>query len=100
MFRSHSIYTAVCMYYERIDLSNTDIKELSAKSRRQRLLELKKMADQMKTDGVPVWDVRRVETTSAYKAWGFEIHDIETRNVKLQKLRCLPKLVNPKAAES
>jgi hypothetical protein len=88
-----SIGKAIQIYYENIELSNTDIKELF-KSRQGKNLssatisklkaEVQKVAQERK---MPIWDKGCVNTKLAFEVWGLDIGDLEKRWAKLQKFR-------------
>lgn len=79
---------AVKTYYGKLDLSTADIKELFAGVTETRITELKRLAMiYAKENGVPVWSGNRVPTDAAFKAWGFDIANLETRAAKLKKLK-------------
>jgi hypothetical protein len=79
------IATAIRMYYEKHELTSSDIVELfgvcmvTAK-------RLKDMArDLMGERDVPNWNALAVNTDCAFEAWGLDIDDLERRYKKLLK---------------
>lgn len=84
------IEAAIRLFYERIELSNTDIEELFGKHSSTTIAGLKAMARQkMREDNVPCWNTQRVNTEAAYSAWGLSIDDLERRYMKLKQLKQL-----------
>lgn len=82
-----SLETAIRLYYERIELSNSDIRELFGKLAPATIKSLKNKALAIMTErNTPVWNVRRVNTEIAYEAWGLNITDLERRLKKLKAL--------------
>lgn len=81
-----SIETAIRLYYERIELTNTDIRELFGKISGATISKLKETArEKMREENAPVWNARWVRTDSAYRAWGLNIDDLEKRYARLRK---------------
>lgn len=82
-----SINTAIRLYYEKTELTNKDIEDLFGKHSSSTIARLKNKARQkMIEDNVPVWNEQRVNTATAYKAWGLDIVDLERHNKKLKQL--------------
>ena len=82
-----SLETAIRLYYENLELGNTEIKELFRVASGKKILTLKQMAkERMEQKEVAQWDALRVNTKTAYEAWGLDINDLERRYNKLQKL--------------
>ena len=82
-----SIETALRLYYERIELSGKDIKELFGDISDCTVAKLKnKVREMMKEEDTPIWNARNVNTEVAYKAWGLDIESLERRHSKIQKL--------------
>ncbi len=82
------IATAVRMYYEKIVLTNSDIKVLFGTDSDTRVQRLKEAAKQeMAAKGVMPFDAHTVYTEDAYAAWGLSITDLERRLDKLNRLR-------------
>jgi len=79
-----SLETAIRLYYERIELTNDDIRELFGKIGSATVVRLKKAARvQMQENNTPVWNAQWVNTEDAYKAWGLDIESLERRYAKL-----------------
>lgn len=84
------IETALRLYYERLELSNKDIKELFETSTGT-VYRLKAIAkEEMDSMGVPCWNATHVNTEAAYKAWGIDIQKLERNYKRLQSLRLKP----------
>ena len=82
-----SLETAIRLYYENLELGNTEIKELFRVASSKKILTLKQMAKKrMEEQDIPLWNALRVNTKTAYEAWGLDINDLERRYNKLQKL--------------
>lgn len=80
-----SLETAIRLYYERIELSNSDIRELFGKLAPATIKSLKNKALAIMTErNTPVWNAQRVNTEIAYEAWGLNIADLERRFKKLK----------------
>ncbi len=86
-----SIGKAIQIYYENIELSNADIKELFKSKQGKNLssatisrlkAEVQKAAQERK---IPIWDKGCVNTKLAFEVWGLDIGDLEKRWAKLQK---------------
>lgn len=90
-----SLETAIRLYYERVELSSKDIKELFGCSA-STATGLKQAAlEQMEKEDLPRWSQHNVNTEAAYRAWGLEIATLE-RN--LRKLRALKLAQEPGTA--
>lgn len=84
------IETAIKVYYSRVDLSNSDIKELFGNLSSATIAKLKKsVKEKMIEENIPVGDTNRVRTDLAFRAWGLEIKDLEKRLEKLKKLNLI-----------
>ena len=82
-----SIEAAIRIYYERIELSNSDIREIFGRIGSATIVKLKNKAREvMQENNRPVWNAQLVNTEDAYTAWGLNISDLEKR---LKKLRAL-----------
>ena len=65
-----NIEAALRLYYERLELSNKDIKDLFETSAGT-VYRLKALAkEEMDAMGIPCWNATHVNTEAAYKAWG------------------------------
>ena len=81
------IEQAVIMYYSRIELSNSDIKELFGCGNAT-ALKMKRIAkEKALAEEYPIIDSRLVPTKVAYEAWNLDIDDLENRLKKLKKYR-------------
>ncbi len=82
-----NIETAIRLYYERIELSNSDIRELFGNLSSTTMVKLKKKAEEVMTEeNIMRWNTLCVNTEAAYKAWGLDIADLERRQKKLVAL--------------
>lgn len=81
---------AIQLYYERLELSNSDIEKLFGRHSSSTVAGLKAMArEKMRENNVPCWNAQRVNTEAAYSAWGLSIDDLERRYKKLKQLKQL-----------
>ena len=91
-----NIETAIEIYYSNIELDNQNIRNLFVTAKggelsSSRVCELKNVArEEMRKEGVPVYNDCRVNTKVAYKAWGIDVLDLENRYMKLQELKFDP----------
>ena len=82
-----SLETAIRLYYQRIELSNSDIRELFGKLAPATIKSLKNKALAIMTErNTPVWNAQRVNAEIAYEAWGLNIADLERRFKKLKAM--------------
>lgn len=83
-----NLQTAIRLYYERIELSSKDIKNLFGNTvSSSTITRLKSLArETMIEDNTPVWNATNVNTRVAYKSWGIDINDLEERFNKLKQL--------------
>lgn len=81
-----SLETAIRLYYERIELSNSDIRELFGKLAPATIKMKNKALAIMTERNTPVWNAQRVNTEIAYEAWGLNIADLERRFKKLKAM--------------
>lgn len=82
-----SLETAIRLYYERIELSNSDIKTLFGKLAPATIKSLKNKAQAIMNERhTPIWNAQRVNTEIAYEAWGLNITDLERRFKKLKAM--------------
>ncbi|MDE7360472.1 MAG: hypothetical protein K2N38_00885 [Oscillospiraceae bacterium] len=80
-----SLETAIRLYYEHTELSNSDIKELFGKCSSATITRLKsKVRERMAEEKTPVWNANNVNTKVAYSTWGLDIDDLETRYQKVK----------------
>lgn len=88
VIRPTDIGLAIELYYSNMDLSNSDIKRLFCVTGHETVAKLKKMArEEMVRCGITPWNPRSVDTKCAYRAWGLDIKDLETRYDKLMQHR-------------
>ncbi len=82
-----SLETALRLYYERTELTNTDIYELFGKIGSHTVSKLKKKAWELINERkTPIWNAARVNTEVAYEAWGLDIENLERRWKKLKAM--------------
>lgn len=82
-----SLETAIRLYYERIELSNSDIRQLFGRISSATVVKLKKKAvELMLQNSTPVWNAVNVNTEMAYEAWGLDIKDLERRFEKIKAM--------------
>ena len=80
-----SIKEAIAIYYEKSELSNTDIIRLFGKLSSATIAKLKnEVREQMIKTNTPIWNHNYVNTKVAYKTWGIDIEDLVSR-YKTQK---------------
>ncbi len=83
-----SIEGAVRLYYEKSELTNSDIKQLFDVHSSATIMKLKNLARERMTErNIPIWNAQNVNTAAAYEAWGLSIDDLEQRLRKLRELR-------------
>lgn len=80
---------AVKIYYEKISLTNADIKKLFEVSSNK---TVKKYKDEVvayfaESDIIPIHRDSTLDTWRAFEAWGIDINELEKRLKKIQKLR-------------
>ncbi len=86
-----SLETAIRLYYEHTELSNTDIKMLFGHLANSTVGKLKcKARELMQERNTPVWNPQRVNTEVAYEAWGLDIAKMEYRFKKLKTMEDKP----------
>lgn len=82
-----SLETAIRLYYECIELSNSDIRVLFGKIGSTTLYKLKHTAQALMNERhTPVWNATKVNTEVAYEAWGLDVEDLEHRLKKLKEM--------------
>ncbi len=88
MLNNINLEVALRLYYERLELSGDDIREIFGKKiSPSTVTKLKNRAKkQMAEDHSQIWDARNVNTVSAFKAWGLDPVELEKRLTKLRKL--------------
>lgn len=82
-----NIDTAVRLYYERLELSNSDITALFGVTSSKTIAAMKKKVreEMVKANCIP-WNNACINTEIAYKVWGLDITDLEKRRTKLMRL--------------
>lgn len=80
---------AVKIYYEKISLSNADIKKLFEVTSNKTVKRYKDevVAYFAETDIIPIHRDNTLDTWRAFEAWGIDINELEKRIKKLQKLK-------------
>lgn len=82
-----SVETALQLYYNRIELSGADIKELFGEISNCTIAKLKNKARELMNErSTPIWNAQNVNTEVAFEAWGLNIENLERRYSKIQKL--------------
>lgn len=82
-----SLETAIRIYYERTQLTNSDIRQLFGAKGSATIAKLKDAAREvMRQENAPIWNATTVDTESAYKAWGLDIANLERRYKRLAAL--------------
>ena len=81
------INAAVRLYYEKFELSNSDIKLIFEAKSTATVSKLKALVrEEMVKSGRLSYNPHNVPTDIAYAAWGLDIADLERRRAKLMKL--------------
>lgn len=86
-----SIEGAIRIYYENIELSNKEIRELFVSRLGDNLspatiVKLKKaVLEEAAKRKILMWETGCVNTKLAFEVWGLDIQDLEKRWAKLQK---------------
>lgn len=81
------IDTALRIFYQYPEIGTREIMELFTASR-STVSRLKRLAhNRMIEDDIYSHSLYKVNTGSAYKAWGIDIEDLERRRNKLRKLQ-------------
>ena len=82
-----SLATAIDIYYKHNELSSKEISELFGNKCYATIQKLKNKARaEAEAEGKPIFNAANVNTEAAYKAWGLDINDLETRYKKLKEL--------------
>lgn len=85
-----SVEDAIRLYYEKNELSSSDIKMLFDVHSSATIAKLKNLArEKMAAENIPVWDSRNVNTAKAYECWGLQIENLEHRLKKLKELQSM-----------
>lgn len=88
-----SIGEAIRIYYENIELSNAEIKQLFVSRQGENLssatiVKLKKeVLKEAAERNMLMWEKGCVNTKLAFEVWGLDIGDLEKRWAKLQKFK-------------
>lgn len=86
----NNLETALKIYYEKNELTNSDIKSLFGNISLSKVFSLKKLArDKMVELSVLPYDATSVNTAVAFEAWGINPEDLERRLIKLRKLKLI-----------
>lgn len=81
------IETAIRIYYQYPEIGSKEMAELFIRHSKSTINRLKRLAyEQMIKDDVYSHGMYKVNTTSAFTAWGIDIDDLEKRRSKLLKL--------------
>lgn len=81
------IETAIRIYYQYPEIGSKEMAELFTRHSKSTINRLKRLAyEQMIKDDVYGHGMYKVNTTSAFTAWGIDIDDLEKRRSKLKKL--------------
>jgi len=82
-----SIDVALCIYYRNPEIGTAEMLELFARKSKSTINRLKKIArTQMLEDDIYTHGMYKLNTKSAYRAWGLDVEDLETRRNKLIEL--------------
>ena len=82
-----SLEKAINIYYRYNELSSKEIAELFRNKCYTTIQKLKNKARaEAEAEGKPIFNAANVNTEAAYKAWGLDINDLETRYKKLKEL--------------
>ncbi len=86
--RQVNIPLAVRIYYEKLSLSNQDIKAIFSVKADSTAVEIKKEVVKhfVGTDINPINHNNRLDTERAFEAWGLDINNLERRLKKIRKL--------------
>lgn len=80
--------TVIRIYYEKIELLNSDISSIFPTASLSAIAKLKKNArEQMEKDSIPVFNDHAVNTESAFAAWGLDIENLKRRYTMLKKFK-------------
>lgn len=81
------IDTAIRIYYRYPEIGSKEMTELFVRHSRSTINRLKKLAfEQMIKENVYRHGMYKINTASAYKAWGIDVEDLTNRREKLRKL--------------
>lgn len=78
---------ALHIYYRYPEIGSKEIQLLFHRHSKSTISRLKKLAKRKMTeDGIYTHGLYKLNTVSAYEAWGIDVKDLEARRSKLQKL--------------
>ncbi len=82
----NSLEIVIKKYYEKVELANSDVREIFDVRSSATVAKLKKIVqEKMIEQGVACWNTQRVNTAVAYQVWGLDISDLERRYKKLKE---------------
>lgn len=81
------IGAALRTYYEKRELTISDIMELFGVGRSKAARLKQRALEEQRRDGRPLWNGRAVNTECAYRSWGIEVRELENRLGALRRLR-------------
>ena len=82
-----SIDNALKVYYENAEIGNKEIKILFGNRSSATVLKLKKLVKkEMIKNNIPMFNVNKINTKTAFEVWGIDIDDLENRRKKLKEL--------------
>lgn len=81
------IGAALRTYYEKRELTISDIMELFGVGRSKATRLKARALEEQRRDGRPLWNGRAVNTECAYRSWGIEVRELENRLGALRRLR-------------
>ena len=81
------IDTAIMIYYRYPEIGAKEIVQIFRKRSKSTVSRLKKIAQKrMIEEDIYTNGMYKINTESAYRAWGIDVEDLEKRRNKLQKL--------------
>ena len=85
--RISSFDTAIRIYYQHVEIGNSEIKELFGKLSPATISKLKKpVIDYMNAKDIISYRKYNVNSRCAYEIWGIDVEDLEQRRNKLERL--------------
>jgi len=79
--------TAIQIYYRYPEIGSKEMAQLFTRKSKSTINRLKKVAhNQMLEDNIFTHGMYKLNTKSAYKAWGIDVNDLEKRRNKLLEL--------------
>ena len=85
--KTPDIETAVRMYYEKAELTSSDIKALFDTKDTQTAKLKKQVKQRMAEMGAKSWLPNSINTKVAFEVWGIDIEDFENRLKALRRLK-------------